>query len=180
MARMIDFLLQPQLPWRMLLARYMCTVARDDYNYTRPSSRRGDPAIFPSLRSTQTNLVVALDVSGSVSEKEMAEFLTEVDAIKGQLNAQITLLACDAALTEDSPWVTEPWEQLTLPKKFPDGGGTDFVPVFEWVANNREPDLLLYFTDAQGSFPGESPGYPVIWLVKGKADVPWGQRIQLN
>jgi len=180
MARMVDFLLQPQLPWRMLLARYMCTVARDDYNYTRPSSRRGDPAIFPSLRSTQTNLVVALDVSGSVSEKEMAAFLTEVDAIKGQLNAQITLLACDAAITGDSPWVIEPWEQLRLPQTFKGGGGTDFVPVFEWVGNNHKPDLLLYFTDARGAYPKLAPDYPVIWLVKGKASVPWGQRIQLN
>lgn len=180
MARMVDFLLQPQLPWRMLLARYLCTVARDDYSYTRPSSRRGDPAIFPSLRSTQTNLVVALDVSGSVSEKEMTAFLTEVDAIKGQLNAQITLLACDSAVTEDSPWVVEPWEQLTLPKSFKGGGGTDFVPVFDWVANNRAPDLLLYFTDAQGVFPNTPPSHPVIWLVKGQGSVPWGQRIQLN
>jgi len=50
MARLVDFLLQPQLPWRMLLARYMTQVARDDYSYTRPSTRRGDPAVFPSLR----------------------------------------------------------------------------------------------------------------------------------
>jgi len=33
LARLIDHLLQPQLPWRMLLARYMTTVARNDYSY---------------------------------------------------------------------------------------------------------------------------------------------------
>ena len=42
------------------------------------------------------------------------------------------------------------------------------------------PDLLVYFTDAEGEFPEQMPMYPVIWLVKGKAPVPWGQRIQLN
>ena len=53
MARMVNFMLQPKLPWRMLLAKYMTASARDDYSYSRPSSRRGDPAIFPSLRSAQ-------------------------------------------------------------------------------------------------------------------------------
>jgi hypothetical protein len=24
------------------------------------------------------------------------------------------------------------------------------------------------------------PNYPVIWLVKGKGAVPWGERVQLN
>ena len=181
MARMVDFLLQPQLPWRMLLARYMSTVARDDYSFTRPSSRRGDPAIFPSLRSTHTNLVVVLDISGSVSETEIAEFLSEVDAIKGQIRARITLHACDAELAPNGPWVFEPWEDVKLPRAFIGGGGTSFVPVFEWVeALGSPPDLLVYFTDAEGEFPAQPPGYPVIWLVKGKARVPWGQRVQLN
>lgn len=40
--------------------------------------------------------------------------------------------------------------------------------------------MLLYFTDAEGQFPALEPHYPVIWLIKGKAPVPWGQRIQLN
>jgi len=181
LARMVDFLLQPQLPWRMLLARYMTSVARDDYSYSRPSSRRGDPAILPSLRSAQLNLVVALDVSGSVSGTEMTEFLSEVDALKGQMRARITLLACDAKLAPDAPWCFEPWEAFTLPRSFRGGGGTNFNPVFEWVsAQDMPPDLLVYFTDAQGRFPDLAPAYPVIWLVKGKTPVPWGQRVQLN
>jgi predicted metal-dependent peptidase len=181
MARMVDFLLQPQLPWRMLLARYMTATARDDYSYTRPSGRRGDPAIFPSLRSAQINLAVALDVSGSVSEKEISEFLSEIDALRGQLRARITLFACDATLSRDSPWLFEPWEDFELPRALHGGGGTSFVPVFSWVASqDTSPDLLIYFTDAQGVFPPGPPSYPVIWLVKGKAKVPWGQRVQLN
>src|SRR5690606_29747462 len=48
LARLIDHLLQPQLPWRALLARFMSATARDDYTYTRPSRREG-AAILPSL-----------------------------------------------------------------------------------------------------------------------------------
>ncbi len=180
LARLIDHLLQPQLPWRMLLAKYMSATARDDYNYSRPSRREGE-AIFPSLRSTEVDVVVALDTSGSVGDKEMAEFLSEVDAIKGQVRARVTLHACDAELAEDGPWVYEPWEEFKMPREFKGGGGTSFMPVFDWLEREgRRPDLLVYFTDADGEFPRLEPNFPVIWLVKGKARVPWGQRIQLN
>jgi predicted metal-dependent peptidase len=181
MARLVDHLLQPRLPWRMLLARYVSSTARDDYSFMRPSTRRGSDAIFPSLRSGQIELVVALDVSGSVTGAEMGEFLSEIDAIKSNVRASVTLLACDAELAEGGPWRFEPWEEFRLPREFKGGGGTRFAPVFDWVARqDRQPDLLIYFTDAQGEFPSQEPPYPVIWLVKGKHGVAWGQRIQLN
>jgi len=180
LARMVGELLQPKLPWRMLLARYMTQVARDDYSYMRPSRREGQ-MILPSLRSSQADIVVALDTSGSVNTEELNEFLAEIDTLKGQLRARVTLHACDTALAKGGPWVFEPWEEFKLPKEFQGGGGTDFRPVFAWVEQQgRSPDMLLYFTDAEGDFPPSEPHYPVIWLVKGKAPVPWGQRIHLN
>ena len=180
MARLVDHLLQPRLPWRMLLARYMTAIARDDYSYMRPSRREGE-AILPNLRSHHLELTVVLDTSGSVTETELSEFLAEVNAIKGQMQARITLLTCDTDLAADNPWLIEAWEELKLPHSFSGGGGTSFLPPFTWAGRqDRQPDLLVYFTDAQGEFPAHEPAYPVLWLVKGRAPVPWGQRIQLN
>jgi predicted metal-dependent peptidase len=180
MARMVDHLLQPQLPWRLLLARYMTAIARDDFSYMRPSRREGE-FLLPSLRSNQVELVVALDTSGSIQDHEMGEFLAEVNALKGQMRARITLLACDSALAEGAPWVYEAWEDFQLPAGITGGGGTSFLPVFDWVRDQGiSPDLLVYFTDAEGAFPEHPPQFPVIWLIKGKALPPWGQRIQLN
>jgi predicted metal-dependent peptidase len=180
MARMIDHLLQPRLPWRMLLARYMTAVSREDYSYSRPSRRQGD-FIMPSLRSHQMDLLVAVDISGSIKESELEEFIGEIDALKGQVRARVTLLPCDAALCEGAPFRFEPWEAFLLPREIRGGGGTSFRPVFDWI--DREgvrPDLVVYFTDGQGDFPPVEPSFPVIWLVKGRGRVPWGQRIQLN
>ncbi|WP_373510633.1 VWA-like domain-containing protein [Thiocapsa sp.] len=180
MARMIDDLLQPRLPWRMLLARYMTAVSRDDYSYARPSRRAGD-FIMPSLRSHQMDVLVAVDTSGSVKPAELDAFIGEIDALKGQVRARVTLLPCDAALCEGAPFRFEPWETFRLPERIRGGGGTSFLPVFQWVERTGErPDLLVYFTDAQGDFPPIEPSFPVIWLVKGRGKVPWGQRIQLN
>jgi predicted metal-dependent peptidase len=180
LARMVDHLLQPQLPWRMLLARYLTASARDDYSYMRPSRREGE-FILPSLRSQQIDLVVALDTSASIGDQEFEQFLGEINAIKGQMRARVTLLACDAALADAGPWQFEPWEEFKLPQAFRGGGGTSFKPVFEWIERQGIcPESLVYFTDAEGEFPDTAPSYPVIWLVKGKQPVPWGQRIQLN
>lgn len=181
MKRLVEELLRPRLPWRTLLAHYMTAVARDDYSYMRPSSRRGDPAIFPTLKSHQINAVVALDVSGSVTDKELQECLTEINAIKGQVRAAVTLLACDSEIVAGFPRRFEPWEEATLPQDMPGGGSTDFRPVFDWAQRqDQQPDIVVYFTDAQGIFPPNPPNYPVIWLVKGRLPVPWGTRVQLN
>ncbi len=180
MARLVEHLLQPQLPWRMLLARYMTAVARDDYSYQRPSRREGN-AILPSLKSSQIDVLVILDTSGSVNDTEMREFVSEIDAIKGQMRARLTLHACDADLCKQGPWYFEPWEEFSMPSNLYGRGGTRFTPVFEWLEQvDRKPDLMVYFTDAEGEFPSAEPGFPVLWLVKGRGKVPWGQRIQLN
>jgi len=97
------------------------------------------------------------------------------------LNTRITLLTCDSELGNDGPWVFEPWEALSMPKSVKGNGGTDFRPVFEWLAHQQsKPDLLIYFTDAKGKFPDTKPAVEILWLVKGSTEIPWGQRIQLN
>ncbi|MBI3897704.1 MAG: hypothetical protein HY308_05325 [Gammaproteobacteria bacterium] len=180
MARLIGDLLQPQLPWRMLLARYMTNVARTDYSFARPNRREGK-ALLPGLRSGCVDIVVIVDTSGSIESDELREFLTEINAIKGNINARITLHACDAMLATHGPWIFEPWEEARLPSELHGGGGTRFTPAIAWAEQlDRSPDLLLYFTDADGEFPEREPTFPVLWLVKGKKPVPWGQRVQLN
>ena len=180
-ARLIERLIRSTVPWRTVLARYMSSASRQDYNITRPSQRREGDAILPSLYSRQTNMVIALDTSGSIEDEELAEFIAEVNAIKSLVNARITLLACDAVLDPNGPWIFEPWEQLVMPKTLTGGGGTDFSPVFDWLAAAGQPlDLMVYFTDANGRFPPHPPITETLWLVKGGASVPFGQRIQLN
>ncbi|MCC6609355.1 MAG: hypothetical protein IT515_06740 [Burkholderiales bacterium] len=178
--RVLDALVQPRLPWRALLARFLTTIARDDYSFQRPSRREG-PAILPGLASGETNLALALDTSGSIGVQDLAAFVGEIDALKGQIRARVTLLACDTALAPGAPWRFEPWERLEVPAGLAGGGGTRFTPVFEWLRSEPvRPDALLYFTDALGEFPERTPEFPVLWLVKGNAPVPWGERVQLN
>jgi predicted metal-dependent peptidase len=178
--RLLERFIEPQLPWRALLARYLLGAARDDYSFQRPSRREGE-ALLPRLSSGRVEVFAILDTSGSVSDAELQEFAAEIDALKGQVRARVTLHACDSALAPGGPWTFEAWEPMVFPQHLAGGGGTDFSPVFEWIARESlRPDVLVYFTDAEGEFPPVEPSFPVIWLVKGRAQVPWGERVQLN
>jgi predicted metal-dependent peptidase len=184
LARLTESTLAVQVSWRALLAQYLAQIAHDDYSWQRPS-RRSDSGsgdmILPSLRSTSGNLAVAIDVSGSIVDDDLANFLGELNALKGTVSTRITLFACDADLVSGSPWECETWEELRLPVDLVGGGGTSFVPVFDWLQREGlRPDALLWFTDADGEFPEQVPDYPVIWLVKGARPVPFGQRVALN
>ncbi|CAC9455295.1 Sll7028 protein [uncultured Gammaproteobacteria bacterium] len=179
-AKLVDFFLQPQVSWQSLLAQYMSALARDDFSYSRPSRRSGE-AILPALKSHQIDITVAIDTSGSISQEEVDEFVSEVNAIKANLRASITLIACDDKLSEHSPWRFEAWDALQFPASLGGGKGTNFNPVFDYInAQDRVCDVLIYFTDAKGKFPEIEPNYPVMWLVKGKEVIPWGARIQLQ
>ena len=180
LARMLNLLITPSVPWRNTLAKFMSMRSRDDFDYARPGRREGD-AILPALRSAGIEVVVALDTSGSIAVSEITEFVSEINALKGQVRARIALLACDSEIAPESPEIYEPWEAMAIPSSLGGGGGTDFRPVFRWISNqDRSPDLLIYFTDGKGRFPSSPPDYPVLWLVKGPESPPWGDRIQLN
>ncbi|WP_340689627.1 VWA-like domain-containing protein [Candidatus Ruthia endofausta] len=154
--------------------------ARDDFSYARPSRRSGN-AILPSPRSSQIDITVAIDTSGSISKDEINEFVAEINAIKSNIRASITLIACDEKISKELIWRFEAWDELTFPVSLGGGKGTNFNPVFDYVSvQDTASSVLIYFTDAKGKFPEFEPSYPVMWFVKGKENVPWGHRIQLN
>ena len=50
----------------------------------------GGDAIFPSLRSHAGDIFVALDTSGSIEDADLAQFVGELNAIKGTLPVRMT------------------------------------------------------------------------------------------
>jgi len=179
--RFIETELAPSLPWRQILASFLSSTARDDYSYTRPNTRRGKPAIYPRLKSAEVRAAIAVDVSGSISDQELNDCISEINAIKGQLRATVSVLAVDDKIVDGYPKTFNAWEEIRLEGSIHGGGGTDFTPVFDWMdAQDVPADVLVFFTDGLGRFPDQAPAYPVIWLIKGKTPVPFGERIQLN
>jgi predicted metal-dependent peptidase len=178
--RIIGDILEPKIPWRQVLAEFIVSMGRDDYSWRQPNKRhlhRG--IILPSLHSETVEIAVAIDTSGSIGQKELTEFWSEIKGIMGAFPSyKIYLMACDADI--HSYQVLEPWDDVDVEGLTKGGGGTDFRPVFKKVEEEDiRPQALVYLTDTYGAFPDEPPPYPVLWVVTGTGEVPWGRVCEL-
>lgn len=178
--RLIDELLEPYIPWREVLADYM---ERIQHEYVwGPFDRRHIHAgtYVPSTgQDGLGEVVVALDTSGSITQKELTQFLSEVKAIADIGTKTLHIVFCDA---EVGAWYTVEMSDDLPPVKAIGGGGTDFRPVFAEVEKRCiHPSVLIYYTDGWGSFPEKQPGYHVIWAVtKNHRKPPWGKIIEVR
>jgi len=133
---------------------------------------------MPDTVKEGLDIVVAIDTSGSISDEELTQFLSETYSIvKSFPNVRMTLITCDA----------EVQDVLEVTNGMPDvevhgGGGTDFRPVFKWIRENKpNTRLVVYLTDGYGDAP-ESVDVKTLWViteggtdsyVKGKGEVVW-------
>ncbi|WP_456393537.1 vWA domain-containing protein [Nitratifractor sp.] len=167
-----------RIDWREELRRYLGGLYKSAYRFSPPSLKhlyRG--YALPSLHSEALEIVIAVDSSGSVDEEMLGDFFAEVESLMEQFDDyRIELLVADMKVRSHRSY--GPGE--ILERKIEGGGATDFRPVFEWIERELlRPTLLLYFTDAAGSFPAEAPPYEVIWVLSREAEVPFGERIVL-
>jgi len=176
----IDKLLNPTLPWNIILQNYLQEFTNDDHSWNRPNRRYLPDFYLPSQHSpTIKHLVVAIDTSGSVSPKEMQSYLTEVENIRTIYPLeQLTIYGVSTCV--DNKFEIEPGDDL-LNLKFGSHGGTSFNSFFKELAKSP-PTVLIFFSDLYVSFNWKEPSYDVIWVsTEGKsAPKKYGRTIQLK
>jgi predicted metal-dependent peptidase len=162
----IEEMLAPKVDWKSVLARFVQNACKSDYDWRLPNrSYQGMGMYLPRIYSESVGpIVFGWDTSGSHYDKHTQESTAaEVTEIIRSVNPEKVFVAyCDAAL-QGEPLEIEPGDD---PKWKPKGGGgTSFVPVFDWVKESGvEPVCMIYMTDCYGDFPKEVPPYPVLWL----------------
>lgn len=166
--RFAEQLLAPQITWQELLRTTVVTAAtRDTNSWSRPHRRRlvgqGVYLARPSAYGCD-RIVVAVDTSGSIGQRELNVFFSELaDILRTCRPEVVDVLGADSAVASHEE-LTGDTDITQDPPKVGGGGGTNFNPVFEWVEEHDiRPDALVYFTDLHGPGPSEEPGYPVIW-----------------
>ena len=166
-----------KIDWREELKSALDRYFRDDYTLLPPSKKLLSYGIYlPSSISQTFRLVIAVDSSGSVDEDLLSDFLSEVNFLMSLVqNYQIELLVCDDKINSHKTF----YSGDTLEVALKGGGGTDFRPVFKYVADEFDDvKLLLYFTDLEGLFPNEEVEYAVKWVTKNKkVSPPFGEII---
>jgi predicted metal-dependent peptidase len=178
-----EFLKPPKVDWRTKLGEVCRTAVKyragaTTYTYSRPCRRQavygfgpGRP-ILPDMVQPVPRVAIAVDTSGSMSPRELADAVCEADGILKAIGASATFIACDATVGA----LREVRTRREVLAALVGGGGTDFRPVFEAVEKLRpRPEVVVFATDGQGPAPARPPaGVKTVWLLVGRgAQKPW-------
>ena len=164
-------ILQPKLNWKAILTDMITSCVKSNYclyPWNKKHLWRG--FYLPGMTGTEISIAVVIDSSGSISNDEITEFLSEIHAICESYDSYtIWLYVCDAVIHQRF----ELHSGDPLPKTVQGRGGTDFRdPLKE--AESLPITSLVYMTDLYGTFPEREPLYPVIWMCTTDAEAPWG------
>ena len=158
-----------ELPWNLYLKKLMGTIeANKKKTITRRNRRQPNRLdLRGELRGHKTEIAVAIDISGSISDEEFKQAIKEVLTIVKSHNQEITIIECDKEIKRTYK-VKSPKD---IKERVASGGGTKFLPVFEY-ANNKKINLLIYFTDGKGEEKLEIKprGYKTLWVISGRGE----------
>lgn len=149
---------EPVMDWKSYLRRFSSKSNKVYTKKTRykPSKRfSGNPAlkIIP-----QKSTLVAIDTSGSVSDKELVEFFNEIYHIY-KTGVSVTVIECDMNIQRIYEYKGE-LKDLKVKGR----GGTSFEPVIDYLIENKKKyNNLIYLTDGEAP-PPKKVLTPILWV----------------
>lgn len=190
-----DKLAPPVVRWQDKLSRVIRgVVARQmghgHKTYTKRSRLQegigygpGKP-LLPGDFAQKPQVAVAIDTSGSMSDEVLGQAMGEVNAVCKAAGAPVLFCACDAEVHAGG--LVRNWKDVK--KNLKGGGGTDFVPAFEYLLDQKHkgvtrPTLLVFVTDGYGRAPETKPrNVDVVWLITegGVKPCDWGDAVMLK
>lgn len=144
----------PKVPWASILKRTLArsydTIAngRSDYSFRRMNRRAMDgPYIVPGMVSYTPRILVGVDTSASMQEKDFMAILSEIESIVrnvGKNKKAVKMFSID----------TEVQNVITVSSmrdiKFKGGGGTDMSIALDYLStlhSKDNPDIFVLVTD---------------------------------
>lgn len=168
--RFFDSILKPVVDWtdhiRGQITRIMGSGAYDFRRLDRRLVTRGVGA--PGMSGHGAGLVIiGGDTSMSVfaSAARVHRWIGEIAGIIEDVQPEeVHVVWCDTVVKRVDVCHDVQDVKKMIFDGVPGGGGTHFMPVFKYVEDNDlRPDVLLYLTDGDGTFPKHEPEFPVIW-----------------
>ena len=172
--RGISDLLEAKINWREVLRDFVSSFANehDSSTWRRPNRRWVDQGVYmPSAVSeTMGEMVVAIDTSGSIGQKELSQFLGEVMAVCRDLNPErVHLLYWDTSVAQHETYEQGQYESMLQSTKPAGGGGTDVVCVPAYIKEKSlKPECVLVLTDGYLSGDWGVWDQPVFWGITEK------------
>jgi len=172
--RIIKELTEPKMSWRELLRQQIQSTIRNDFTFQRPS-RKGwhTGAVLPGQNFDETiDIAVGLDVSGSIGDSQLKDFLSEVKGIMDEYkDYQIKIWCFDTQVSGEDDFSADDGRDL-LEYEITGGGGTDFDANWKYMKEHDiQPKKFIMFTDG---YPWNSWGdedyCDTIFIIHGNHD----------
>ena len=169
--RLIQEITEPKMDWRELLRQQLESTQKSDYTWQRPS-RRGwhMEAVLPGTdHEEMIDIVVAMDMSGSISDSQARDFLSEVKGITEDFNNyKIHIFSFDTEVYNPKDFTSENLDDI-IEYEPEGGGGTDFECMFNYMKDEDiNPKRLVVFTDGWPFGSWGDPNYcDTVWIIHG-------------
>ncbi|MCP3686741.1 MAG: hypothetical protein GY861_29230 [bacterium] len=151
MERMLGNMLEPVVDWRSKLFSYITNDLPVDYTMRSPSRRFISTGVYtPTVIKESLELIVGVDISGSISEEEYTEFMAEVIGIANsyrQVKMRVIPWACHVDERDDKEVTNDTQDEL-MKFTFYGGGGTELSCLTRYMEEkDYHTKLLVVLTD---------------------------------
>ena len=169
--RLIKQMTDPVMPWRELIQTNLTSAIKSDYTWMRPSRRSWHmDAIMPGMNpGEEIDVDIYIDMSGSISNKQGMQFLSEVAGMMEAFDGYSLRVTCfDTKCYNTQEYTSENMENIEE-YQLHGGGGTDFDSIFDDLKEaGRVPNRLIVFTDGYpcGSW-GDADYCDTTWIIHG-------------
>jgi predicted metal-dependent peptidase len=177
--RMIKDLTEPKMNWREILRQQIQSTIKNDYTFMRPN-RKGwhMNAILPGTNYDETiDICVAIDMSGSISDSQAKDFISEIKGIMDEYKEyKIKVWCFDTKVYNEQDY--DSYGEDISDYQVMGGGGTDFDANWEYMKHHDiNPKKFIMFTDGYpwGSW-GDENYCDTVFIIHGNDKIvpPFG------
>ena len=170
--RLIDAFTSPVMDWRALLEMHIKSSVKDDFTFQRPNNRSWTMGcIFPGQDFMNTSdIAVFIDMSGSISDEMVKDFLTEVKGIMETFDDyKLTLWTFDTQVYNPKVFTPQNMDEIFTyePKG---GGGTMFECNWEFM---KDPSSCGF----EDEFSEAIEPKRAVCLTDGMPNAGWGDEL---
>lgn len=158
------------LDYRKILSLFKTSIFSSKRSLTRMRpSRRFGFAYMGSRYNLSTNLLIAVDVSGSVTSNSLRNFFSVINRFFKNGIEKLDVIQFDHELKTKEPI---PFKKAKQEVKIIGRGGTSFQPAADYYCSHPEYDGLIYFTDGYAPEPVFNTKRPidVLWIFTSKRE----------
>ena len=150
--RIVNNLTNPKMDWRSLINMKIPSLSKNDYSYQRFNKKYMQSGIIvPGLnREEAIDVCIAVDTSGSISQKILEEQLSEVVGLMDMYEEfTIRIWQFDTGIYGYAEFTKDTAGDI-LSYEVKGGGGTDFDANWKFMKQEGiEPQMFIMFTDGE-------------------------------